>query len=172
MCRGHRAALSHMALKEQERRRERGRWRGREWEWGRWKEKMKGRTRKRAQVNVYKIKSTFTLSLVLCSWVFLYFQIFHSCPLYLDLQGSSKIAVYPYDWPFSYNRDPFTRVFFPELILTGKKSVLTPNFCSQITVNIRFENKNLIRWYTKIRKISTYHVQDTYICKLIIVSFN
>lgn len=84
MCRGHRAALSHMALKEQERQRERGRWRGREWEWGRWKEKMKGRTRKReqTQVNVYKIKSTFTLSrplqLVCCQLIFPDFSLMSS----------------------------------------------------------------------------------------------
>lgn len=47
--------------------------------------------------NVYKIKSSHSLSSS-AAVVFLYFQIFHSCSLYLDLQpGSSKIAVYPYD---------------------------------------------------------------------------
>ncbi len=74
MSQGHRAALSHTALKEQESQKERGRWRGDEG--GRWKERMKGRTRKReqTQVNIYNIKSTFTLScplqLVCCLLIF------------------------------------------------------------------------------------------------------
>lgn len=85
---------------------------------------------------IYTTQNPHSLSLVLCSSyvVFLYFQIFHSCSLYLDLQpGSSQIAVYSYMTDLSAISVTHHTVFFSRISPNWKQSVFTTNFYSHIT---------------------------------------